>query len=117
MGTPCWPAGIDAQNYDLGDMWCNDPEDMVNSRYIILWGANPAWNSVHSMKYIYAAQDRGAKVVCSDPVFTQTAAKSDVYWQVDTSMDGALALGMARHILDEGLFDKAWVEENSVGFK
>ncbi|MBA2882035.1 anaerobic selenocysteine-containing dehydrogenase [Desulfosalsimonas propionicica] len=116
VGTPCWPAGIDAQNYDLGDMWCNDPEDMVNSRYIILWGANPAWNSVHTMKYIYAAQDRGAKVVCIDPVFTQTAAKADVYWQVDTSMDGALALGMARHILDKGLFDKAWVEENSVGF-
>jgi anaerobic selenocysteine-containing dehydrogenase len=22
LGTPCWPAGIDAQNYDLGDMWC-----------------------------------------------------------------------------------------------
>lgn len=116
VGTPCWPAGIDAQNYDLGDMWCNDPEDMVNSRYIILWGANPAWNSVHTMKYIYTAQDRGAKVVCIDPVFTQTAAKADVYWQVDTSMDGALALGMAKHILDEELFDRAWVEENSVGF-
>ncbi|MBZ3655597.1 hypothetical protein JS565_03670 [Salmonella enterica subsp. enterica serovar Senftenberg] len=25
-GTPCWPAGIDAQNYDMGDMWCNDPK-------------------------------------------------------------------------------------------
>lgn len=116
VGTPCWPAGIDAQNYDLGDMWCNDPEDMVNSSYIILWGANPAWNSVHSLKYIFAAQERGAKVVCIDPVFTQTAAKADVYWEVKTSMDGALALGMAKHILDRELFDREWVEANSVGF-
>lgn len=116
VGTPCWPAGIDAQAYDLGDMWCNDPEDMVNARYIILWGANPAWNSVHTMKYIYAAQDRGAKVVCIDPVFTQTAAKADVYWEVETSMDGALALGMARHILDENLYDRDWVNNNSIGF-
>ncbi|MCF8031384.1 MAG: molybdopterin-dependent oxidoreductase [Desulfohalobiaceae bacterium] len=116
VGTPCWPAGIDAQNYDLGDMWCNDPEDMVNSKYIILWGANPAWNSVHSMKYVFAAQERGAKVVCIDPVFTQTAAKADVYWEVKTSMDGALALGMAKHILDRELFDRDWVEANSVGF-
>lgn len=117
VGTPCWPAGIDAQNYDLGDMWCNDPEDMVNSRYLILWGANPAWNSVHSMKYIYAAQERGAKVVCIDPVMTQTAAKADLYWEVETSMDGALALGMARHILDSELYDRNWVMNNSIGFE
>ncbi len=116
IGTPCWPAGIDAQNYDMGNMWCNDPEDMVHSRYIIIWGANPAWCSVHSMKYIFAAQERGAKVLCIDPIFTQTAAKADAYWQVNTSTDGLLALAMARHILDTGLVDREWVEQNSVGF-
>jgi len=117
IGTPCWPAGIDAQNYDMGNMWCNDPEDMVNANYIILWGANPAWCSVHSMKYVYAARERGAKVVCIDPVYTQTAAKSDVYWQVNTAQDGLLALAMARHILDKGLVDRQWVAENSIGFE
>lgn len=116
MGTPCWPAGIDAQNYDMGNMWCNDPEDMVDSRYIILWGGNPAWCSVHSMKYIYEARRRGAKIVVIDPILTQTAAKADVFWQVETSSDGALALGMARHILDKGLVDEPWVRANSVGF-
>ena len=116
VGTPCWPAGIDAQNYDMGNMWCNDPEDMVNARYIILWGVNPAWCSVHTMKYIYEAKQRGAKVLCIDPVLTQTAAKVDEYWQIKTSEDGALALGMARHILDKGLVDQDWVDKNSVGF-
>ena len=116
VGTPCWPAGIDAQNYDMGNMWCNDPEDMVNARYIILWGVNPAWCSVHTMKYIYEAKRRGAKVLCIDPVLTQTAAKADEYWQVNTSEDGALALGMARHILDKGLTDPRWIDDNSVGF-
>ena len=82
VGTPCWPAGIDAQNYDFGDMWCNDPEDMVKAKYIIVWGANPAWCSMHTMKYIYEARQKGAKVVVIDPIFTQTAAKGDVYWQV-----------------------------------
>lgn len=117
VGTPCWPAGIDAQNYDMGDMWCNDPEDIVNARYIILWGVNPAWCSVHSMKYIYEARERGAKVLCIDPILTQTAAKADEYWQIKTSEDGALALGMARHILDKGLVDQEWVQQNSIGFK
>lgn len=116
VGTPCWPAGIDAQNFDMGDMWCNDPEDMVNSRYLILWGVNPAACSVHSMKYIYEAQERGAKVLVIDPVFSETAAKADMYWQVKTSTDGALALGMARHMLDKGMVDEGWVKQNSIGF-
>lgn len=82
VGTPCWPAGIDAQNYDLGDMWCNDPEDFVKAKYIIVWGGNPAWCSMHSMKYLYQARENGAKIVVIDPVFTQTAAKADMYWRV-----------------------------------
>ena len=35
-GTPCWPAGIDAQTFDFGTIWNNDPEDMVNSKYMII---------------------------------------------------------------------------------
>lgn len=117
VGTPCWPAGIDAQNYDFGDMWCNDPEDLAKARYIIVWGANPAWCSMHSMKFIYEAQKHGAKVVVIDPIFTQTAAKGDVYWQVKPGTDGALALGMARHLLDKGLVDKDFVSNAAIGFE
>ena len=116
IGTPCWPAGIDAQNYDLGGMWCNDPEDFAQARHIILWGANPAWCSPHTMKYIFDAQAAGAKVVVIDPVLTQTAAKADVYIRVETGEDGALALGMCRHILDQGWEDRAWLAANALGF-
>lgn len=116
VGTPCWPAGIDAQNFDMGNMWCNDPEDMVHSKYIIIWGANPCTNSIHSMKYVYEAKRRGAKVLVIDPVFTQTAAKADEYWQVKPGGDGALALGMIRHLIDKQLVDQAWLDEFSEGY-
>lgn len=116
VGTPCWPAGIDAQNYDLGDMWCNDPEDMVKAKYIIVWGANPAWCSMHTMKYIFEAKENGAKIVVIDPIFTQTAAKADEFWQIKTGTDGALALGMARHLLDKGLVDTDFVNNYAVGY-
>lgn len=116
VGTPCWPAGIDAQNFDMGNMWCNDPEDMVNAKYIIIWGANPAHCSIHSMKYVTEAQARGAKVVVIDPVFTQTAAKADEYWEVKPGSDGALALGMARHLIDKGMVDQTWLKQNALGY-
>lgn len=117
VGTPCWPAGIDAQNFDMGNMWCNDPEDLVKAKYIIVWGGNPAWNSVHTMKFIYEAQERGAKLVVIDPLLTQTAAKADLYVRVKTSQDGVLALGMARHIVDKKLYDSEFVEQYSKGFE
>ncbi|MBJ8923779.1 molybdopterin-dependent oxidoreductase [Citrobacter sp. FDAARGOS_156] len=115
-GTPCWPAGIDAQNYDMGDMWCNDPEDFVKAKYIIIWGANPAWCSMHTMKYIYQAREKGAKVVVIDPLLTQTAAKADLYLRVRPGSDGSLALGMARHLVDKGLVDQDFVNKYSHGY-
>ncbi|MDR0247093.1 MAG: molybdopterin-dependent oxidoreductase [Burkholderiales bacterium] len=116
IGTPCWPAGIDAQNFDFGDMVCNDPEDLPKAKYVIAWGVNPAWCSVHSMKYLYEAQKNGARLLVIDPVLTQTAAKADEFWQVRTGEDGALALGMARHILDRKLVNQDFVRNHALGF-
>jgi anaerobic selenocysteine-containing dehydrogenase len=116
-GTPCWPAGIDAQTFDFGNIINNDPEDIVNSKYLILWGVNPAWCSVHSMHFIEEAKKRGCKVVAIDPILTQTAAKADSYLQIKPSTDGALALGMARYILDNELYDGDWMHLNSIGFE
>ena len=114
-GTPCWPAGIDAQTFDFGTTYCNDPEDIVNAKYLIIWGANPAWCSVHSMYFVKEAQKRGCKLIVIDPILTQTASQADVYIQIKPSTDGALALGMARYILDNELYDGEWLAKNSKG--
>jgi anaerobic selenocysteine-containing dehydrogenase len=116
-GTPCWPAGIDAQTFDFGTIWCNDPEDLVNAKYLIIWGANPAWNSVHTMFFVNEAKRRGCKVVVIDPLMTQTASKADVYIQIKPSTDGALALGMARYIYDNELYDGDWLTNNAKGYE
>ena len=116
-GTPCWPAGVDAQTFDFGTIWSNDPEDIVNSKYLILWGVNPAWCSVHTMYFIGEAQKRGCKIVVIDPTLTQTASKADWYIQIKTSTDGALALGMASYILNHNLVDMDWLRQNAKGYE
>lgn len=115
-GTPCWPAGFDAQSLDMGMMWSNDPEEMKDSKFIILWGANPASNSVHSMKYIFEAKKKGAKVVVIDPIFTETASKASQYIQIKAGTDGLLALGMAKIIIDANLHDQKWIDANAKGY-
>jgi len=116
LGTPCWPAGIDATNYDFGVFQCDDPEAMAKSKYIIIWGANPAWSAVHSMDFIRQAKENGAKVVVIDPIHTATASQADLYYQIKTSTDGALALGIARWILDNDLHDKEFLEQYVQGW-
>jgi len=116
LGTPCWPAGLDAQIYDMGAFMNHDPEEMANSKYIIIWGANPAWCAVHQMDIIMEARARGAKVVVIDPIHTATASKADLYIQIKPSTDGALALGMARWIVDHNLHDKAFLEQHVKGW-
>lgn len=116
-GTPCWPAGIDAQTFDFGTIYNNDPEDIVNSKFLILWGVNPAWCSVHSMYLIQEAKENGCKLVVIDPILTQTASKADMYLQIKPSTDGALALGMARYILDNELYDADWLRNNAKGYE
>ncbi len=116
-GTPCWPAGIDSQTFDFGTIVNSDPEMMVKAKYLIVWGANPAWTSVHSMHIIQKAKENGTKVVVIDPIMTDTAAKADEYIQIKASTDGALALGMAKYIIDHNLQDTEWMKANSVGYE
>ncbi len=116
-GTPCWPAGIDAQTFDFGAIVNNDPEDFVNAKYMILWGTNGAWTAMQTMRFVEKAKENGCKIIAIDPILTSTAAKADLHIQINTSTDGALALGMARYIIDNNLYDEAWLKKNSLGYE
>ena len=68
------------------------------------------------MHIVKEAQQRGCKIVVIDPLHSQTASKADVYIQINSSTDGALALGMARYIIDHELYDGDWLVRNTKGY-
>lgn len=117
IGSPCWSAGLDAQTYDFGAYRSSDPKDLAHSRFLILWGINPAWTAVHSMPYINQAKQAGARIVVIDPYFSATARKADEYIQIKPGTDGALALAMARVILDEQLYDQDFIQKHVAGWE
>ena len=84
-------------------------------RFIIVWGSDPAANNFHQLRMIVRARRRGARVVVIDPRFTATAARADEHIPIRPGTDGALALGMINVILQEGLRDKRFIIENTVG--
>ncbi|EGO63724.1 molybdopterin-dependent oxidoreductase [Acetonema longum] len=114
-GSICWGAGLDALHFDVGDYMQLDPSAMGQTKHIICWGSNPAWTAIHQMDYINQARELGAKLVVIDPVYTATAAQADLYVQIRPGSDGALALGMAKHLYENNLVNHGFVESYTVG--
>ncbi len=93
-----------------------DPESIVHSRYILIWGANVLTSNQHLWPFIREARRRGAKVVVIDAYRTRTAAQADWFIPIRPGTDGALALGLIHVVIAEGLIDKDYVEEHTTGF-
>lgn len=94
-----------------------DPESVVHSRFILIWGSNTIVTNLHLWPFIQKARKDGATVVVIDPVRTRTAQAGDEHIQPMPGTDAALALGMMRVIVDEDLYDHDYVERYTVGFE
>ncbi len=92
--------------------------DFEKSDRIVVWGSNPATDSPPiNLKKILEAKARGTKVVVIDPLKTYTAEKADEWISLRPGTDGALALGMAHVIMEEGLYDTAFADDWTHGLE
>jgi anaerobic selenocysteine-containing dehydrogenase len=91
------------------------PEDIIHSRYIILWGTNPVLSNQHLWPFIQKARNDGAQLVVIDPFQSQTAIEVDWHIQPLPGTDTALALGMINVILAENLQDQDYIEQYTTG--
>src|SRR4030042_1037149 len=57
------------------------------------------------------------KIIEVDPLISPLAAQADIHLRIRPGTDGALALGMAHVIIEEGLYDQEFVEKWTVGFE
>ncbi len=116
-GSLCWGAGIAAQTYDFGTPRGHLPQDVLNSKLVILWGRNPKHTSIHLQSLLVRARKQGTRVIVIDPVRTATAKAFDDHISIAPSTDGALALGMAHVLIEKNLVDTAFVRDHVLGFK
>ena len=93
-----------------------NPEELVHSRYIVLWGTNTLVTNLHLWPVIQEARNRGARIVVVDPIRTRTAAAADWHLPVRPGADTALALAMMHVIIREGRVDHDYVSQYATGF-
>jgi thiosulfate reductase/polysulfide reductase chain A len=93
--------------------------DLDNAEYIIMAGANRAEAIVtpDTMDAFKRTKGRGAKLVCVDPRFTNTAAKADKWLAINPGTDLAFVLALTYVTITEELYNKKYVEENFNGFE
>lgn len=115
-GNLCWPAGLEAVRLTLGSVKHNVPWDIVNAKTIILWGKNPAETNIQEIAFIEKARNKGCKVIVIDPIRTPTADKADMLFSINPGTDAALALAIARVLIENDLIDKEFIHKYILGF-
>ncbi len=93
-----------------------DP-DYINAKHILLWAHNPeaSWAGLY-MHDINRALKNGARLTVIDPRGTRLAQKADHWLRIRPGSDTALALGFLNVIIENELYDKAFVKKWTTGF-
>ncbi|EMS77258.1 molybdopterin-dependent oxidoreductase [Desulfotignum phosphitoxidans] len=99
-----WPMTFGVQTEELESL------EWPNAGYTIVLGSNLVQTRLPDVHHLIEAKKTG-KVVVVDPDFCSTASKADEWVSIKLDTDAALALGLARVIIDRGLYDKAFLQD------
>ncbi|MEM8836724.1 MAG: molybdopterin-dependent oxidoreductase [Pseudomonadota bacterium] len=114
--TVCNKAGHEALELVVGDSLDGfDPETAKDAKTILVWGANPS----HSAPHMHKAwlKETPATVIAIDPIATGTARdRAATHLQLRPGTDAALAFGLLHVAKVHQLLDRAYIEQNVVGF-
>lgn len=114
--TICGAAAEFAVEATLGSRRSQPYEDVQHSQLVIIWGHNPVSTAPHFMPHLLQARKNGTQVVVIDPRRTRTAKLADWHLAPNPGSDGALALGLAQHIVHNGWHDETWLAQHTVGW-
>ncbi|MDA0338372.1 MAG: molybdopterin-dependent oxidoreductase [Proteobacteria bacterium] len=103
-----WHAG--PQAFSESDTWMLVGANPVISK----WGGIPQYNP---HKRLHDALNRGMKLIVIDPRRTECAEKAHIHLQCKPGEDPTILAGIANVIIEEGLYDKDFIENDVVGFE
>jgi anaerobic selenocysteine-containing dehydrogenase len=115
--TICSVAGHVGMSYTTNSAAGMEPEDLVHSKLILLWGTNVVVTNRHLWPFIKQGQKNGATVVTIDPLRTETAKHSDLHIPLRPGTDGALALGLMHHLFEVGAADEDYLDAKTLGWQ
>jgi len=97
---------------------CGAGPDMAHANTFLGWNFDGYYSSHLSVAGVQKLKERGGKVIIIDIRDTPAAKNlADIFLKINPGTDGALALGMAKIIIENGWADMDYVEKYTYGFE
>jgi len=123
LGTPntvaidnvCHAPRTMASSYTLGAR--PHPDLDHPPKCMIVWGRNSLQTGAEGTPaQFHRASQKGTKLIVIDPRRISLASNAAIWIKPRPGSDGLIALGLIKVILEEDLYDKAFVEKWTIGF-
>jgi DMSO reductase family type II enzyme molybdopterin subunit len=120
LGTPTTDGNAEFQDFSPGwhITWglynpTSGMDDWFLAELTLIWHANPVYTNIHWYHYVSESRYNGGEVVTIAPDYSPSAIHADYHVPVRIGTDAALALSMCKVIIDAGLYNKAFVQEQT----
>ncbi len=114
--TICSSAGGTGIKYSIGAKIGTDTEQFAHAKLILIWGGNPIASNLHFWMRAQEARRNGAVLVAIDPYRSLTAEKCHHHVAPLPGTDAALALGIMHVLVRDGLLDRDYIANYTLGF-
>ena len=92
--------------------------DLAHANVFLGWNYSGYYSDHMSVENVHKLKERGGKVIIIDTRYTPAAKNlADVFLHVNPGTDGALALGIANVIIENGWENKEYIEKYTYGFE
>ena len=113
--TICSMPGTIGMRMTVGANIGADGEGLPQSDLVLLWGTNTLTANPHLWPFVLEARKNGARILGIDPIRTRTMEQCDEWLAIRPGTDAALALAMMHVLFDEGLEDRDYLEQFTLG--
>ncbi len=115
-GTVCDSCADAAWDATVGPVGGADPESVTQAELVLCWGSDLVATNVHFWAKLEEARKRGTKLVVIDPRRTRAAQAADWHIPIRIGTDAALALGLMHILVRDGLADRDYLAQHTLGF-
>jgi DMSO reductase family type II enzyme molybdopterin subunit len=88
-------------------------DDWCRADTVFVWHCNPTSTRIPDAHFLTEARYRGSRVVCVSPDYSPSAIHTSLWVNPRIGTDAALALGVAREIVERDALDHAYVRQQT----
>jgi DMSO reductase family type II enzyme molybdopterin subunit len=120
LGSPLTDGNAEFQDWSPGYYitWgkfnpVSSMDDWFLAELTLIWHCNPVYTNIHWFHYTTESRYNGGEVITIAPDYSPSTIHSDYHLPVRIGTDAALALAMCKVVIDEGLYKKRFVQEQT----